>query len=315
MPQPSVESLHLRNDALEVAVLPEVGAKIFSLKSVRTGQEFLWHNPRITPQPYPIEANFDNYWCGGWDDGFPTCEACSHNGEVYPNLGELRSVRWSVQKHEPASLIRLETRGPISPIRAAKEIKLCGGSVEMKYTLTHLGYIPIEFIWGTHPAYAISPDSILHIPARKGLVGQASDLALGTPGQVYSWPTVATSKGSTNMSRAMPRGKLMAGHYATELSDGWYAIESPQHGSGVLFEFPLDICPYLWLWLSYGGWRGYYVAVIEPWTSCPVTLSEAVVANTHRTLNPGETFSCTVRATPWNAPATLQSLLEERTIR
>lgn len=315
MTQPAVTRLQLQNDTLQVSVLPEVGAKILSLRSVRTGREFLWHNPRIAPQAYAIEANFDNYWCGGWDDGFPTCETCSHNAEVYPNLGELRSVSWSVQAHDPGSFIRLEAGAPISAIRAEKEVRLRGGSVEMQFTVRHVGYAPLEFIWGTHPAYAISPDSVLHIPARKALVGQASHPALGSPGQVYSWPHLETSNGLTDMSRVSPPGKLLAGHYAMELSEGWYAVESPEHGSGVFFEFPLDLCPYLWLWLSYGGWRGYYVAIIEPWTSYPVTLTEAIVANTHRTLNPGEIFSCTVRATPWTAPGTLQNLLEERTTR
>lgn len=309
----SIERIHLRNDTLEVIVLPEVGAKILSLKSPHTGQEFLWQNPRIAPQPYPIEANFDNYWCGGWDDAFPTCETCSHNGEVYPNLGELRSVSWFVERHEPASLVRLSAAGPISPIRAEKEIRLTRASVEMTFTISHLGHTPIEFIWGTHPAYSIFPDSILHIPAREGLVGQSNDPVLGCPGQSYPWPHLQTAQGSTNMSRVFPAGTLMAGHYAAKLDDGWYAVESPERRSGVLFEFPLDVCPFLWLWLSYGGWRGYYVAILEPWTSCPVTLTEAVAANTHRTLSPGSTFSCTVRATPWSEPTTLQQLLQERT--
>jgi Domain of unknown function (DUF5107) len=71
----------LENNFLKASVLPGVGAKILDLIDCRTGHNFIWHNPRILPQSYPIEANFDNYWCGGWDDAFPTCETCVHNGE------------------------------------------------------------------------------------------------------------------------------------------------------------------------------------------------------------------------------------------
>jgi hypothetical protein len=92
-------------------------------------------------------------------------------------------------------------------------------------------------------------------------------------------------------------------------------VEYPHRQAGVLVEFPLETCPYLWLWLSYGGWRGYYVAAVEPWTSFPVTLSDAVAANTHRVLKPGEGFACTIRAIPWCKPATLKTLLEERELR
>ncbi|MGI8960643.1 MAG: DUF5107 domain-containing protein [Bryobacteraceae bacterium] len=306
-----LEHVHLENEALQATVVPEVGAKIFDLVHLPTGQNFLWHNPRIEPQRYPIDANFDNYWCGGWDDGFPTCETCSHNGEIYPNLGELRSIDWRVEAASQ-TFVRLSADGPISPVRASKEIRLVEDALEMRFAVSHLGYAPIEFIWGTHPAYAITPDCVLHIPARKGLVGQANHPMLGEPGQSYEWPILKSSPGSIDMSRVLPAGQFSAGHYASELTAGWYAVEYTERQTGIFFEFPLDVCPYLWLWLSYGGWRGYYVAVIEPWSSCPVTLTDAIAAKTHRVLHPGGTFSCTVRATPWSSPASLQSLLERR---
>ena len=287
------------------------GAKILDLIAKPSGQNFLWHNPRITPQPYPIDGNFDNYWCGGWDDGFPTCEACTHNGEQYPNLGELRSVSWAVEERTEDSL-SLSAFGPISPVRASKTIRLLARSLQIDYMIEHLGFIPIDFIWGTHPAFAIEKGCILHIPAKTGLVGQSNRPLFGASGQRYVWPKLLTAAGEADMSRVLPPGEYAAGHYAMDLTAGWYAIEFPQRATGVLFEFPLALCPVLWLWLSYGGWRGYYLAAIEPWTSCPVTLSEAVAANTHRILAPGERFQCTVQATPWNSPVNLGMLLQER---
>ncbi len=313
-PSLSVEQIQCGNEMLQITVLPELGAKIFDLVHRPSGQNFLWHNPRIKPQAYSVEANFDNYWCGGWDDGFPTCETCSHNGEVYPNLGELRSIRWDVED-ATESYLRLSASGPISPVRAYKELRVTDGTLAMHFAVQHVGHTALDFIWGTHPAHAITPDCILHIPAKKGLVAQSTDPVLGKPGQSYEWPILETVNGRTNISRVLPPGKASAGHYATELEGGWYAIEYPELQSGVLFEFPLDICPYLWLWLSYGGWRGYYVAVVEPWTSCPVTLTDAIAVKTHRVLNPGESFSCTIQATPWSRPSTLQNLLETRGIR
>lgn len=305
--------IHLENPSLRISVLPGVGAKIFDLIDRSTGQNFLWRNPRILPQSYPIEANFDNYWCGGWDDGFPTCETCAHKGEVYPNLGELRSLHW--QADAGADEVTLTAHGPISPVNACKSVRLRGASVEMDFSLTHRGHLPIDFIWGTHPAYSIEPGCRIHIPARVGIVGQANQPLLGEPGQHYDWPVLTTQGGELDMSAVPAPGDRSSGHYVTGLAGGWYALEYPARGSGLLMEFPLEVCPYLWLWLSYGGWRGHYVAVIEPWTSCPVTLSEAVAANTHRVLAPGETFRCSVRATPWHSPATLDGLLKERGLK
>jgi galactose mutarotase-like enzyme len=307
--------IRLENELLEVSVFSGTGAKVFDLIDQRTGHNFLWHNPRIGPQAYPIEANFDNYWCGGWDDGFPTCEACTHNGEQYPNLGEFRSVDWKVEALDQSNAqpsVTLSAFGPISPIQAEKRIRLRDRSVEVELKIDHLGFAPLDFIWGTHPAYSVEPGCRIHIPARTGIVGQANHPSLGEPGQRYEWPVIQTKEGPTNVIVLQPRGKYAAGHYATDLSAGWYAVEYPERRIGLLFQFPLELCPYLWLWLSYGGWRGYYVAVVEPWTSCPVTLSDAVAAGTHRVLLPGEHFACKVRVTPWSEPETnLQKLLEE----
>src|SRR5690349_6184942 len=92
-----LQAVLLESDWFRAGVLPEVGAKIYDLVSKPAGRNLLWHNPRILPQRYPIDGNFDNYWCGGWDDAFPTCDPCEYHGEQYPSLGELRSVKWQVE--------------------------------------------------------------------------------------------------------------------------------------------------------------------------------------------------------------------------
>ncbi len=306
-----VRVLHLANDALAISVLPECGAKIFDLVDKTTGQNFLWHNPRILPRQYPVDANFDNYWCGGWDDGFPTCESCTHKGELYPNIGELRSVTWRVE-HFDVTSVHLSAYGPINPVRAEKRLTLRGGTLEMEYTIHHEGYAPIDFLWGTHPAFAIEPGCRIRIPSRSALVAQANPERFGEAGRRYEWPTLETRAGFVDMSLVPEPADYNAGHYVLDCKAGWYAIEFPNRQSGVLIEFPLDVCPHLWLWLSYGGWRGYYLAVIEPWTGVPVTLSDAVAAGTHSVLQPGATFRVSIKATPWHNPVNLAQLLAER---
>lgn len=303
--------LHLANTDLAVSILPEIGAKIYDLIDKSTGQNFLWHNARIPPQRYAVEANFDNYWCGGWDDAFPTCETCTHQGELYPNLGELRSVHWQTHAHNKSEA-HLTAAGPINPIRAEKQIVLEDCGLQMNFSVHNEGYAPIDFIWGTHPAFAIEPGCRLHIPSQSALVSQANPPRLGQPNQHYAWPVLETPEGRVDMSLVPEPGNHNAGHYVLNLKAGWYALEYPHRESGVLVEFPLDVCPHLWLWLSYGGWRGYYLAAIEPWTSVPVTLSDAVAAGTNRVLAPGQTFKASVRATLWHGPNGLADLHAQR---
>ena len=258
----------------------------------------MWQNPRVRPQFYPIDSNFDNYWCGGWDEGFPTCDACEYNGESYPNLGELRSIRWTVESlglSDGAPEALLSALGPISPVKALKRVTLRGTSVIVHYELTNIGPLPCDFIWGSHPALAVTSATVLHIPAETGIVQLSSSPALGVPGQRYPWPMLETPDGTVDMSRVQDvRNGVFCGHFATGLWADAYGVHFAGEDLAVVVRFSREQCPWLWLWLVYGGWRGYHHCVVEPWTSFPVSLAEAVKNGTHRSLRPGQTFSTTI---------------------
>jgi len=310
-----VQAVVLESDWLRASVLPEVGAKIYDLIWKPGDRNLLWHNSRILPQTYPIDANFDNYWCGGWDDGFPTCDPCEYRGESYPALGELRSVRWQVidsGANRQEAFVKLASFGPISAVRAVKTVTLLADVpvLRMNYEITNLGPLPLEFIWGTHPALEAYEHLFLRIPAKTGIVGQATHPRLGSPGQRYAWPRLETPTGVTDMSRVQGMdAKIACGHYATHLEAGWYAVEDTRNGEGFLLKFPLHLCPYLWMWLVYGGWRGYHHIIIEPWTSYPNKLAEAVQHQTHRTLRAGERFAVEVIATVYRPDEGYQGAL------
>lgn len=305
----AVDTIVLKNDYWELTVLPEVGAKIYDLSWRASGKNYLWHNPRIQPQRYPIDANFDNYWCGGWDDIFPTADSCEFKGEVYPNCGELRSLQWS-QDSITSAEVSLSAYAPISPIRATKTIGLSGSIVSMHYQIENLGPGRLPFLWGTHPALAVAKGDTLRIPAQRGLVSSSSGPSMGTPGQEYRWPRLEHSAGVTDMSKVQPiTADVNCGHYIIDLTEGWFGAESADRKSGIVFHFPLDKCPYLWGWIVYGGWRGYHHVIIEPWTSYPVHLADAVRAQRHRVLEVGEVFDVTVTATAYDAPETTEQAL------
>ena len=304
-----MELLHLENEWLRATVLPDVGAKIYDLVWKPSGRNYLWHNPRIQPHPYPVDANFDNHWCGGWDDAFPTCDPCEFRGERYPGLGELRSLRWDVEAGADEREVKLSAWGPINPVRAHKTVTLAGGTLRMRFDLTNVGPKAIDFIWGTHPAVGLFGETILRIPGKTGILSEGSPL-YGKPGrryERYEWPKLGEIDVSRN--RDWSEG-VYCGTYVTDLEEGWYAVEDARTGEGLLVRFPLDICPHLWLWLSYGGYRGHNLVIVEPWTSIPVTLSGAFEKGTHRVLNSGGVFSAEIVMTPYQKPETWRDALE-----
>lgn len=305
-----VATIELENRWLRATVLPEVGAKIFDLIWKPSGRNYLWHNPRVRPQPYPVEGVFDNYWCGGWDDGFPTCDPCEYRGERYPGLGELRSLRWNVDRLELA-LAELSAFGPISPVRVRKSVRLSKSApiLRVRFEVTNIGVLPLDYIWGTHPAIRpFGQKLVLRIPARTGIVAEASQGFAGEPGQHYHWPMLD----GFDMSRVLSaREGVYCGHCVTGLEAGWYAIEDTVSGEGLVVRFPIELCPYLWLWLSYGGYRGHHHIIVEPWTSYPMTLAGAVAASTSRCLKPGETFRADIAVSPYLAPAGVEAALSQ----
>jgi len=289
-----VRTIELESRWLRATILPDVGAKIYDLVHKPTGRAVLWHNPRIEPQPYPVDGLFDNYWCGGWDDAFPTCDAFS----PYPDLGELRALRWKVDDATPNSAT-LSAYGPISPVHVTKRVSLDSDAaiLRMSHSITNLGPKPLDFIWGTHPALNVSPGTILRIPARNAIVSEASCRAFGEPGERYDWPRL----GAVDMSKVPDAGTgEYCGHYAVDLEAGWYEVEDTQTGCGFRLDFPVEICKVLWLWLNYGGYRGLYHVIVEPWTSIPVHLGEAIRRGTSLRLPPGGVFDVAVAATVYS---------------
>jgi hypothetical protein len=312
----SVSALEVENKWWKLRILPEVGAKIYDLIWKPTRKNILWHNPRIVPQTFPIESEFDNYWCGGWDDAFPTCDECMFRGQRYPSLGELRSLRWNVEsagRQGSDAVVQLSAFGPISPVKALKTVTIEGHApvIRMQYKITNLGPMSVDFLWGTHPAVKVTEHTILRIPAQHGIAAQCNQPAWGKAGQRYDWPILEAEPGRVEMNKVQSiDANLCFGHYAIDLADGWYAIEDGSSGEGFLLRFPLDKCPCLWLWLNYGGWRGLHHVILEPWTSVPVNLAHAYGQKTSRCLPPGEEFSVEIRATAYQKPETWKEALE-----
>jgi hypothetical protein len=55
------------------------------------------------------------------------------------------------------------------------------------------------------------------------------------------------------------------------------------------------IFPCCWLFATYGGWRNYNVAVLEPCTGYPLNFEAMKTAGHHKTLRPGESLQTEVR--------------------
>ena len=304
--------IRLENERLSVDILPELGGKVYRLLDKAHDYDVLWKSPRVRPHRVALHANFDDHWCGGWDDVFP-CGVGSHNrgGEALPHMGELWSQEWDwevVESTRDQAELALRFTTPITPARWERRYRIRAGEPTLRvgYTLENVGLEPFDFNWGLHPVQPARAGMRIDLPVgRVEVANEWGGGALGREGDVYEWPRL----GERDLRHVIgePIGSY-ALHYATELRDGWWAVTDAPARRGFGFVFDKTVFSVLWLWLVYGGWRSYQQLIVEPWTGYPSHLDEAVAADRAQTLGPGATLTTEVSAVLYSGVETVSGL-------
>lgn len=296
-----MRTLILENAQLRATFLVDSGAKLHELIFRPLSRDFLWHNPRIEPRQPVFQADVDAYWSGGLDECIPTGHACTYKGESLPYLGEVWSLTWDydiLQRGPDEVGVHLWRPTPISPLLVERWIWLRRGEpiLRMRHRVTNLGATDLDFMWGLHPAWAVTPKHRIDLPDCELVVEESTpDDHLGVRGTHYRWPfaTERMTGKQVDMRHVLePEVRTTEFHFAYPIADGWFAITDTESEVGVGLVFPKEVFPVIWLWLSYGGWRGYYVAAVEAWNAYPQKLDDAVRAGLHGTLPAGGSATC-----------------------
>ena len=179
-------------------------------------------------------------------------------------------------------------------------------------TLTNLSPSPVDFMWGHHPAFGAPflKDGVrLFVPAgvAQAHTPQFLPSSLLEPGAAFAWPLAQVRGVEIPLDLSLVPGP-QAGFgellYLSQLTAGWYAVIDPSQKLGFGLAWDHKVMPNLWLWQVYGAAPGYpwwdrvYVVALEPWTSIPNNLNQAIASGTQATLKGGEriTFKCTATA-------------------
>ncbi len=317
-------AVRMENSRIALEVLPDLGAKIFRLIDKAGDRNVLWENARIPPHRAPVFASMDDHWSGGWDEVFPGgAPSTDRYGEATPYMGELWSAcnwEWRVVDGGPDA-VALETSvlTPLTPARYTRTITLRGDApvIESRIRVEHLGTRPFDFIMGTHPSLAISPNHRFDAPATDAEVDEfGGEEKLGVRGDRYPWPLLTRQDGEVIDVRRVgsPDLRSFALHYLTGLQAGWAACTDTATRRGFGLVFDPELFRVVWLWQVYGGWRGYYHAAMEAWTSHPGTLSEAVHLGRHRTMDPGDVLETTLYGVVYDGVSGVSDLHSDGTV-
>jgi galactose mutarotase-like enzyme len=296
-----VPGIGLESEELFVSVFPEAGGKVLDLVHKASGFNLLWQNPRVPLRRTYAGAAFDDVWCGGWDELFPTDAQCTLDGNSFPDHGDLWTGpwEWSVEQDDESATLRLQRFSPSLPCLMEKWISLAEGKPELRFRhrLTNVGTQTVPFVWSLHVAHAIGPGSRVHLPATR--IGVQEPYRGRIPPELdeLAWPTHG-DRAELDLSRLPgPESGLTEWLWARDLGEGSCAVTHPSVGLGLSLAFDRAVFPTVWLFGVYGGWRGHHVLLTEPSTSPPGSLAENAAAGTAATLAAGATLETEVVAT------------------
>lgn len=236
----------LSNQNVELAVVPELGAKIISLKNLRTGREWLWH-------PAGGLKLFRNRWADdfsnsplvGVDECLPTIAPCSWQGRKLPDHGEAWNVPWNLDPGAWANgMLKTSVTFKVSPFEFERTMELQESEVLLNYRLSNRSIADERFVWAMHPLLDLQSGDQLLLPA--------STREMMSEG---AWMDAVGS--------AIPDGncsKLFTG----PLTEGFTGIQNRETGERFEIEWNPAENSMLGLWLSRGGWHGHHHFAMEP---------------------------------------------------
>ncbi len=290
----------VENRMLRIVVLPELGGRIWSVLYKPLDRELIWQNPRIAPQKVQFGSAFDNFWCGGWEEMFPTAAPATIHGESLPDHGEIWSLPWSARgTHEDGCVtLRLQCQTPISVMSVEKVLTLRGDDAcfEVSYRIENRGAEEYPFLFALHPAFAVSAGDRLDLPPMRVEVDPGFPGSLADADTPVCWPTAKRKGAETDLRRIQsPSSRLVYFLYGHGFREGWFAVTDLERRLTMGMVFPADTFPSCWIFACYGGWRGYQTLLVEPCTSYPQTLEEAIREGRAPILGPGAVFQTSVR--------------------
>jgi len=236
-------------------LLPQLGSKLASFRSNRSGFEYLWQPPS-GQYPHPTYGQEYGPECAtGFDECFPNLLAGRYpdgpySDTVLPDHGEVWSLPWTCSAEGTGAV--LTVHGRVLPYRLEKTVRPEGdASLLFAYRLTNVGEWPIRWLWSAHPLFNVVRGLHVDVPGRPAMmVYESLGDVLGAPGTRYTWPEA----GSVDMSLPWRRAPAAEKVFLSELSEGRVALRYPSIGEGIVIEFPDDVLTGIGLWYNVGGW-------------------------------------------------------------
>jgi galactose mutarotase-like enzyme len=247
----------LRSATLEVVVVPDLGAKVVSLKNLFTGREWMYH-PNNSPSLFRNQPDddFARSPLTGWDECLPTIAPCTWRGRYLPDHGEVWNTAWQLDEAAwKRRVIKTSVKLPISPFEFTRAIEIQNDTLHVHYHLLNLSGETQEFLWAMHPLLALQTgDRLVLSHEIRQRLGQQSWL-----------DSLDFEEKASSCIKA----------FAGPLQAGQAEIFNSISDDSLIFKWDAADCNTLGIWLTRGGWNGHHHVALEPTNGAPDSLAVA----------------------------------------
>jgi len=292
------ETVVIENPRLRAVLIPRLGGRVWELLDRSRDRQWIWHREDTPLADSPPGSVYDDVWAGGWEELFPNDAPGFFEGRPLLDHGEWWTTSWGIAETSTGAeaVVRLVAEAPICGALCSKEYRVAssGSGLRVSYRIENQREETFHFLFKQHLPVKISPSCRLALPGGQvTAVDQKFGTMLPGPGP-FTWPHA----GDRDLRLVPPRshgGREFV--YVTGLPDRWCGVDDVEKGAALRMRYDARQLPFVWLFLSYEGWRDCYTAVLEPCTNMPKDLAEAVRIGQSACLLPGGIFETDVTVT------------------
>ncbi|MBD3917250.1 hypothetical protein H8B09_00670 [Paenibacillus sp. PR3] len=289
-------SVVLESELVRVELIPQLGAKIVSLSYKPTGKEWLLDaGERELKLKQADGLSFGQLDMSGWDECFPTIDACSIELEdavvvSLPDHGEVWSLSWEASLG--ADSVCCSVNGAALPYELSRTISFADeGIVRMDYRVVNLGEQSMPFLWVPHPQFAVEEPTQLELPtSTEDALCVFGELHHQT-GERYRWDELS-------LISAAVSGDGHKYYAPSKREEGWCRLLALGSGNWLRLEVDPQQVPYFGVWIDEGMFNDRNVITPEPSIGYYDSLARAVENGSAPFIAPGDAYEWSMKLQP-----------------
>lgn len=186
-------SITIENEQIRMEIVPDLGGKLVSLIYKPSGKEWLIDSGERPLRQPEYGSNFGEWDMSGWDECFPTINACPWEMDKRINLpdhGEIWALPWTYKVEE--NEVACSVKSPLLSYQFTRSISFQSGKkVRMNYRVDNTSDQPMPFLWVPHPQFAVTEPTRILLPESMAEMLCVYEGHMLKNGETYAWDDVS----------------------------------------------------------------------------------------------------------------------------